>query len=48
MVNFCQPSHDFTFGVGIDLISKLMSLTLMICYLRTRMWYLEIIVYARF
>jgi hypothetical protein len=22
-VNFRQPSHEFTFGVGIDLISKL-------------------------
>ena len=30
-VNFRQPSHEFTFNVGIDLISKLTILTLMIC-----------------
>ena len=45
-VNFRQPSHEFTFGVGIDLISKLTILTLMICHVRTRMWFLEFIVYA--
>jgi hypothetical protein len=31
MVNFRQPNHEFTFGVDIDLISKLTILTLMIC-----------------
>jgi hypothetical protein len=45
-VNFHQPGHEFTFNVGIDLISKLTILTLMICQVRTRMWYLEFIVYA--
>ena len=48
MVNFRQPSHEFTFGVGIDLISKLTILTLMICHVHTRMWFLEFIVYAGF
>ena len=37
MVNFRQPSHEFTFGVGIDLISKLMILTLIIYQVRTCM-----------
>jgi ABC-type uncharacterized transport system permease subunit len=46
-VNFRQPSHKFTFGVGIDLISKLTILTLMIYQVRTRMWFLEFIVYPR-
>jgi hypothetical protein len=46
MVNFHQPSHEFTFSVGIDLISKLMILTLMIYQVRTRMWFLEFIVYT--
>jgi hypothetical protein len=45
-VNFLQPSHEFTFGVGIDSVSKLMIITLMICPIRTRMWFLEFIVYA--
>jgi CO dehydrogenase/acetyl-CoA synthase alpha subunit len=36
-VNFRQPSHEFTFGVGIDLISKLTILTLMIYQVHTRM-----------
>jgi hypothetical protein len=45
-VNFRQPSHEFTFNVGIDLISKLLMLTLIIYQVRTRMWYLEFIVYA--
>jgi hypothetical protein len=48
MVNFRQPSHEFPFSVGIDLISKLMILTLMICQVRTRMWFLEFIVYVGF
>jgi hypothetical protein len=26
-VNFCQPSHEFTFGVGINLISYPLVLT---------------------
>jgi hypothetical protein len=47
-VNFRQPSHEYTFSVGIDLISKLTILTLMICHVRTRMWYLEFIVYTWF
>jgi hypothetical protein len=47
-VNFRQPSHEFTFGVHIDLISKLMILTLIISQIRTHMWYLEFIVYAGF
>jgi hypothetical protein len=48
MVNFCQPSHEFTFSVGIDLISKLTILTLMICQVHTHMWFLEFIVYVGF
>jgi hypothetical protein len=48
MVNFCQPSHEFTFGVGIDSISKLTILTLMICQVHICMWFLEFVVYARF
>jgi hypothetical protein len=40
-VNFRQPSHEFTLGVGTNLISKLTILTLMICHARTRMWFLE-------
>jgi hypothetical protein len=36
IVNLCQPSHEFTFGVGIDLISKLMILSLIICQVHTR------------
>jgi hypothetical protein len=46
-VNFRQPNHEFTFNVGIDLISKLTILTLMICQVRTCMWYLALIVYTR-
>jgi hypothetical protein len=46
-VNFRQPSHEFTFNVGIDLISKLKILTLIIYQVRSRMWYVETIVYAR-
>jgi hypothetical protein len=45
-VNFHQPSHEFTFNVGIDLISKLTILTLMICQVRMSMWYLEFIVHT--
>jgi hypothetical protein len=47
-VNFRQPSHQSTFGVGIDLISKLTILTLMICQVHIRMWFFEFIVYAGF
>jgi hypothetical protein len=46
IVNFRQSSHEFTFNVGIDLISKLTILTLMIYQVRTRMWFLEFIIYA--
>jgi hypothetical protein len=46
-VNFHQPSHEFTFSVGIDLISKLTILTLIIYQVRNRMWFLEFIVYTR-
>jgi hypothetical protein len=45
-VNFRQLSHEFTFNVGIDLISKLTILTLIIYQVRTHMWFLEFIVYA--
>jgi hypothetical protein len=45
-VNFRQPSHEFTFGVGIDLISKLTIQILMIYKVRIRMWFLEFIVYV--
>ena len=45
-VNFCQPNHEFTFNVGIDLISKLTILTLIIYQVCTRMWYLKFIIYA--
>jgi hypothetical protein len=45
-VNFRQPSHEFTFNVGNDLISKLTILTLITYQVRTHMWYLEFIVYA--
>jgi hypothetical protein len=48
MVNFHQPSHEFTFGVGIDLISNLMILTLMIYQVCIHMWLLEFIIYAGF
>jgi hypothetical protein len=27
MVNFCQPSHEFTFGVGMNFISYPLVLT---------------------
>jgi hypothetical protein len=27
MVNFCQPSHEFTFGVGMNFISHPLVLT---------------------
>jgi hypothetical protein len=46
MVNFYQPSHEFTFNVGIGLISKLTILTLIIYQVCTHMWFLEFIVYA--
>jgi hypothetical protein len=46
IVNFCQPSHEFTFNLGINLISKLMILTLMIYQVRTHMWFLEFLVYV--
>jgi hypothetical protein len=26
-VNFCKPSHEFTFGVGMTFISYLLALT---------------------
>jgi hypothetical protein len=45
-VNFRQASHEFTFNVGIDSISKLTILTFIIYQVCTRMWYLEFIVYA--
>jgi hypothetical protein len=45
-VNFRQPSHEFTFDANIDLIYKLTILTLMIYQVRTRMWFVEFIVYA--
>jgi hypothetical protein len=47
-VNFGQPSHEFTFGVDIDLISKLTILTLRIYQVHTRMWFLDFIVYVGF
>jgi hypothetical protein len=47
-MNFRQPRREFTFNVGIDLISKLTILTLMICHVRTRMWFLEFTVYVGF
>jgi hypothetical protein len=46
MVNFRQPSHEFTFNVGIDLIFKLMILTLIMYQVHTLMWHLEFIDYA--
>ena len=45
-VDFHQPSHEFTFNVGINLIFTLTILTLIICQVRTRAWYLEFIVYT--
>jgi hypothetical protein len=45
-VNFHQPSYEFTFNVGIDLISKLMILTLMICQVHLCMSILEYIIYT--
>jgi hypothetical protein len=48
MVNFRQPSHEFTFDVGIDLISELTILTLIIYQVHTCMWFLEFIIYAVF
>jgi hypothetical protein len=47
-VYFRQPSHEFTFGVGIDLISKLIILTLIIYQVRNCMWFLEFIIYIGF
>jgi hypothetical protein len=46
-VNFRQLSHEFTFSVGIDLIFKLMILSLIIYQVRTRIWFLEFIIYIR-
>jgi hypothetical protein len=45
-VKFRQPSHEFTFNVDIDLISKLTILTLMISQVHFCMSILESIVYA--
>jgi hypothetical protein len=45
-VKFRQPSHLFTFYVGIDLIFTLTILTPIICYVRTHAWFLEFIVYT--
>jgi hypothetical protein len=46
MMNFHQPRYEFTFSVGIDLISKLTILTLMKYQVCTRMWFLEFIFYV--
>jgi hypothetical protein len=45
-VDFRQPSHMFTFYVGINLLFTLTILTLIICQVRTRAWYLEFIAYT--
>jgi hypothetical protein len=45
-VNFRQPSHEFTFNVGIDLISKLMILTVMLCQVHLCMMILKSIIFA--
>ena len=45
-VDFRQPSHLFTFYVGINLIFTLTILTPIICFFRTRAWFLEFIVYT--
>jgi hypothetical protein len=37
MVNFCQPSHEFTFGVDINLISYPLVLTPLIYQVRSCM-----------
>jgi hypothetical protein len=46
MVNFCQPSHEFTFGVGINLIPYSLVLTPLIYQVRSCISCLEFIVYA--
>ena len=46
VVDFRQPSHLFTFYVGINLIFTLTILTPIICYVRTRARFLEFVVYT--
>jgi hypothetical protein len=47
-VKFGAPSHEFTFNVGIDSISKLTVLTPLIYQVHSCMWFLEYVVYAGF
>jgi hypothetical protein len=48
MVKFCQPSHEFTFGVGMNFISNLLVLTPLVYQVRLCMSVLEFSVYAGF
>jgi hypothetical protein len=47
-VNFLQPSHEFTFGVGINFISYPLVLTPLVLQVRLCMSVLEFSVYAGF
>jgi hypothetical protein len=47
-VKFCQPSHEFTFGVGMSFISYPLVLTPLVQQVRSCMSVLEFIVYAGF
>jgi hypothetical protein len=47
-VNFGQPSHEFTFGVGINFISYLLLVTPLIWQVRSCMSVLEFNVYTKF
>jgi hypothetical protein len=45
-VNFCQPSHEFTFGVGMNFISHPLVQTPLLQQVRLCMSILEFSVYA--
>jgi hypothetical protein len=47
-VKFCQPSHEFTFGVGITFISYPLVLIPLVYQVRSCMLVLEFSVYAGF
>jgi hypothetical protein len=47
-VNFLQPSHEFTFSVGINFISYPLVLTPLVLQVRLCMSVLEFSVYAGF
>jgi hypothetical protein len=47
-VKFCQPSHEFTFGVGMNFICYLLVLTTVVQQVHLCMSVLEFSVYAGF